>query len=215
MGGADSWQIGGNQSINVGNALQTSTGGAQTIVISGSDTTGSVANFIEAVGTRSYTVNANRVTLSNGVRTLVSGAITRNVGGLQLDISAGAIQDGMASSYVETVGAIKAEIASGDSSEEVAGDKTLTTVGELHAVANLTWDAASVDRTIGGVHGTKAGGKYEVSAPEIAIVGAVGHFTGGGSSLKLNGGPVVLKGSSITIKTALLSKTAGSLKLGE
>jgi type VI secretion system secreted protein VgrG len=60
---------------------------------------------------------------------------------------------------------------------------------------------------------TKCGGNYEVSAPQIALVGGVGHFNGGGSSLKLNGGPVVASGSSIKIESALVRLTAGSLKM--
>lgn len=215
VGGTETWTVGGNQAINVGNALQVKVNGAQSITVGGNETVGSTANYIEALGTRAYSIGGSRITISNGVRTLVDGTMTRDVGGVQAFVSPGAINDGLGSNYLETVGAVKAEIIAGDSAEEVGGDKTLTSsAGELHLVANYTTEAATVNRNIGGVHLTSCGGDYEVSAPEIAIVGGVGHFKGGGSSLKLNGGPITATGSTITIKSALIKTTAGSMKIG-
>jgi type VI secretion system secreted protein VgrG len=212
VAGAETWNVGGNQAINVGDALQVKTG-PQTITVGGNETIGSAANYIEAVGARAYTIAGNRITISNGVRTLVSGAMTRNVGSVQVVLSAGTIKDSLAN-YIEDVGAVKAELVLGDSAENVAGDKTLSnSVAELHMVTDYNTEAATVNRLIGGVHLTSAGGDYEVSAPQIALVGGVGHFTGGGSSLKLNGGPIVAKGPTIKIETALARFTAASLKL--
>jgi type VI secretion system secreted protein VgrG len=215
VGGTETVNVGANQSITVGDALQVSTGGSQTIAVGGNDDVGVEANYIEAIGgTRAYSIGGNRITISNGVRTMIDGAITRDVGALQVNIAAGSINDGLGASYTETVGAIKAELIRGDSAEDVAGDKKLTSsAAELHLVANYTTEAATVSRNVGGVHLTKCGGDYEVSAPEIALVGAVGHFKGGGSSLKLNGGPIVAKGAKIKIESALIRKKAGSLKL--
>jgi type VI secretion system secreted protein VgrG len=215
VGGTETVNVGANQNINVGNALQVGTGGAQSISVGGNDDVGVEANYIEAIGgTRGYSIGGNRITISNGVRTMIDGAMTRDVGALQVNIAAGAINDGLGASYTETVGAVKAELIRGDSAENVAGAKSLTsTAAELHMVKNLSLDAASVKRLVGGVHLTKCGGDYEVSAPEIAIVGAVGHFKGGGASLKLNGGPIVGSGANISLKAGLITITAGSLKL--
>ena len=215
VSGCEKVIVGASQTINVGNALQVSTGGAQTIKVAGNDDVGVKANYIEAIGgARSYNISGNRTTICNGVRTMINGAITRNVGALQLNIAAGSINDGLGATYTETVGAVKAELIRGDSAENVAGDKSLTsTAAELHMVANYTTEAATVSRNVGGVHLTKCGGDYEVSAPEIAIVGAVGHFKAGGSHLKLNGGPIDAKGSKIKIESALIRKKAASLKL--
>ncbi len=215
VGGTDTLNVGANQNISVGNALQVSTAGAQTISVGGNDDVGVEANYIEAIGgSRSYSIGGNRITISNGVRTMIDGAMTRDVGALQVNIAAGAINDGLGAAYTENVGAVKAELIRGDSAENVAGDKSLTsTAAELHMVASLTLEAASVTRLVGGVHLTKCGGDYEVSAPEIALVGGVGHFKGGGSSLKLNGGPITAKGPKITLKAAAITFKAGSLKL--
>jgi type VI secretion system secreted protein VgrG len=216
VGATETWNIGGNQSLNSGDAFQVKTGAAQSISVGGNDTVGAEANYIEAIGgARACSIGGSRITISNGVRTLVNGAMTRNVGAIQAFISPSTISDGLGSTYNETVGAVKAEIIAGDSAEEVAGDKILTSsAAELHLVANYATNAATVNRNIGAVHLTSCAGDYEVSAAEIAIVGAVGHFKGGGSSLKLNGGPIVAKGPTITIKSAMIRKTSGVLKLG-
>ncbi|MBM4356722.1 MAG: type VI secretion system tip protein VgrG [Deltaproteobacteria bacterium] len=215
VAGADTWTIGGSQTIQVGNALQNKAGGAIATKVGGPETVGALANYIEAIGSRDYAVASNRTTISNGVRTLVSGAMTRSVGGSQITLTLGALNDGMASSYVETVGGVKAELVRGDSAENVAGDKVLTIgAAEVHLVSALATEAASVSRVVGGVFFTRCAGNYEVSASEIAIVGGIGHFKGGGSTLKLNGGPIVAKGGTIKLESAIVRLTAGSLKLG-
>jgi type VI secretion system secreted protein VgrG len=214
VGGTETWLIGGNQAISVGDALQNKTGGAQSVSVGGNDTVGAEANYIEAIGPRSYSIGGNRITISNGVRTLVSGAVTRNVSGVQVVLAAGAINDGMGSTYDQTISGAKAELIRGDSAENVGGDKLLNcSAAELHAVSTFSSDAASVSRNVGGVHLVKSGGNYEVSAPKIALVGGVGHFIGGGSSLKLNGGPIIGTGSTIKIESALVRFKAGSLKI--
>jgi len=215
VGGGETVNVGGSQSISCGNALQVSTGGSQSISVGGSDDVGVEANYIEAIGgARGYSIGGNRITISNGVRTMISGAVTRTVGAIQVNIAAGAINDGLGSTYDETVGAIKAELIRGNSAENVGGDKSLTSsAAELHMVASYNTEAASVSRNIGGVHLTKCGGDYEVSAPEIALAGGVGHFKAGGSFIKLNGGPIHVKGAKIKIESALIRKKAGSLKL--
>ena len=47
---------------------------------------------------------------------------------------------------------------------------------------------------VGGLHYQKVDGDSRCKAPIIALIGAVGDFKGGGSSLKLGGGPVVIDG---------------------
>jgi type VI secretion system secreted protein VgrG len=71
-----------------------------------------------------------------------------------------------------------------------------------------------VKQLIGGVHMRKCGGDYTLTAPKIILAGGVGKFNGGGSSVQLNGGPVVLKGSKIAIEAAAVVKLASSLKIG-
>jgi type VI secretion system secreted protein VgrG len=71
-----------------------------------------------------------------------------------------------------------------------------------------------VKQLVGGVHLQKIAGDFVVQAPTIVVVGGVGKFNGGGSSVKLNGGPVTLTGSMIAIEAAAIVKLASDLKIG-
>ena len=71
-----------------------------------------------------------------------------------------------------------------------------------------------VTNLIGGLHYQKLDGDLVIKAPSIAMIGATGSFSGGGSDLKLGGGPIVIKGDKITIDTLLVLKMGSSLKLG-
>jgi type VI secretion system secreted protein VgrG len=67
---------------------------------------------------------------------------------------------------------------------------------------------------VGALHYSKVAGDFSVKAPMITMLGATGTFKGGSSELKLGGGPVLMKGSAITVDTALLVHMSTSLKMG-
>ena len=54
----------------------------------------------------------------------------------------------------------------------------------------------------------------KISAPKILMGGAAGHFIAGGSSIKLNGGPVTVKASAIKLDAPAINKSGASLKIG-
>jgi type VI secretion system secreted protein VgrG len=217
VGGTETISIGGNQTIDCGDAYQISIGGAQTISVGGNEDTGAKPNMVDSIGgARSYSIGGNRTTIQNGVRTLITGAITRNVGAVQLNLCLASMNDGVGADYTENVGAVKVELVNGTSAEEVSGTKDMTSLAaEAHIVANYSSEAPSIVRLIGGLHMRKAGGNVEISGAQIALVGGVGHFKAGGGALKLNGGPILMSGGTVSIKAAaIITKTAGSLKLG-
>ncbi len=155
--------------------------------------------------------------ISNSVKTTVDGSITRTAGTADVLASVASITESFGGSYDETVGAVKVELMKGTSSETVSGSKNLTSLAaELHLVSGNVDNAsdAAVTNLVGGLHYAKVAGDYTVKAPIIALIGAIGDFKGGGSSLKLGGGPVVLTGSEVKIETALLVKLGFSLKMG-
>lgn len=218
VGSNETLEVGSNQSIDVGSVLSNKIGGSQSIDVGGNETSNATANFIEKIGgDRSYEVGGNMTTISNTVKQTVDGDITRSVGTAELVASIASITDQIGGDYEETVGAVKAELVAGTSSETVGGSKNLTSIAaELHLVkADMTSAGdASVTNLIGGLHYSKVAGDYAVKAPIVALIGAIGDFKGGGSNLKLGGGPVVLTGSKIAITTALLVKLGSSLKMG-
>lgn len=218
IGANEKITVGSNQSIDVGSIMSNKIGGAQAIDVGGNETSNATANYIEHIGgDRSYSVGGNMTTISNTVKTTVQGNITRSAGTADVLACVASITEEFGGSYKETVGAVKVELMKGMSSETVGGNKSLTsTAAELHLVSGNIDNAsdASVTHLIGGLHYAKVAGDYTVKAPIIALIGAIGEFKGGGSSLKLGGGPVVLTGSEIKIETALLVKLGASLKMG-
>ena len=218
IGANEKISVGSNQSIDVGSIMSHKIGGAQAITVSGNETSNATANYIEHIAAdRSYSVGGNMTVISNSVMTTVAGSITRNAGTADVLASVASITESFGGSYDETVGAVKVELMLGASSETVTGSKNLTSLAaELHLVSGNVDNAteASVTHLVGGLHYAKVGGAYTVKAPIIALIGAIGEFKGGGSSLKLGGGPVVLTGSEVKIETALLVKLGASLKMG-
>ncbi len=218
VGSNESLDVGADMSLDVGDQLTHKVGGSMTIDVGGNETDNAISNYIEHIGgARSYDVGGNMTVINNSIMQEIAGNLTRTVGAVELVASIASITDEIGADYTENVGAVKAEIMKGMSSENVGGSKSQTyAAAELHLVKGNFDSAsdASVTNLVGGLHYAKVAGDYSVKAPLIALIGAIGDFKGGGSNLKLGGGPVVLKGSEVKIETALLVKLGGSLTMG-
>jgi type VI secretion system secreted protein VgrG len=218
VGSNEKTEIGGSQSIDVGSVLSHNIGGDQSITVSGNETSNATANYVEKIdGNRSYQVGSNQTVISNSVMNTIQGDISSDVGTATVTASVASITQEIGGNYSDTVGAVTLQLTKGVSGETVGGNKNLTsTAAELHLVKGnfVTACDASVTHLVGGLHYQKVAGDYSVTAPIIALIGAIGQFKGGSSELKLGGGPVVIKGSKVAIETALLVKLGGSLTMG-
>jgi type VI secretion system secreted protein VgrG len=218
VGSNEKLTVGGNQSIDVGANYAHHIGGNQTISVSGNETSNATSNFIEHIAAdRSYTVGSNMLVINNTIKQTIDGDITRKVGTAEVVGSVAQISTKIGGNYDENVGAVKVELMKGTSSETVGGNKNLTSLAaELHLVSGKfdTGADASVTHLVGGLHYEKVGGEYSIKAPLIAMLGAIGDLKGGGSKLKLGGGPVVLEGSKVSVKAGLLVRLGASLKMG-
>lgn len=210
--------ISGNQSLDVGAVLSHKVSGSQSISVSGNDTSNAISNYVEKVDAdRAYEVGGNQITLCNGIEQSVTSDFKRSVGALQFTGAVGSINDNVLGSLTETAGAVKVQISVASAAEQVAGSKSQTyAAAELHLTkGGITQQAgASVTNLVGGLHYQKLSGDFVVQAPLITLIGAVGVFKAAGSELKLGGGPVVLKGSTIAVKSPLIVKMGASMKLG-
>jgi type VI secretion system secreted protein VgrG len=216
IGSNETTTVSANQSVDVGNALQVKVTGAQTMDVGGNEQLHAKCDYVEKVGaTRDYSVGGNQITISNGVRQNITGAFTRDVGAVQVNMSLASIDDNMLATYDEKVGAVTVQLVRGVAVESVATTKDQTsTAAELHVVPALSTSAKGVKQLVGGVHLRKIAGDFVVQAPRILLGGGVGKFHAGGSSVDLNGGPVILKGSTIAINAGVIVKLASDLKIG-
>ena len=216
IGSNETTSVSAHQSVDVGNALQVKVTGAQTVSVGGHDEVHAKCDFVEKVGgARDYSVGGNQITISNGVRQDITGAFTRDVGAVQVNMSPASIHDKLLATYDESVGAVILQLVKGPVVETVGTTKDVTsTAAELHVVPALTTSAKGVKQLVGGVHLRKIAGDLVVQAPKIILGGGVGKFHGGGSAIDLNGGPVSIKGSKIVIEAGAIVKLASSLKIG-
>ncbi|HRI62578.1 MAG TPA: type VI secretion system tip protein TssI/VgrG [Polyangium sp.] len=214
----DDTQVGANQSINIGAVRSQNIGGNQSITVSGNETSNSTANFVEKIDVnRTYNVGGNWITICNGLTESVTGNFKRTTGSVELQGTIGSINDTIVSSYDETIGAIKIQLVNGSHGEKVAADKSETyMVGELHYTkAGMDCEAGgAVTNMVGGLHYRKLGGDFTVKSPMITLLGGIGTFNGGGSQLKLGGGPVHITTPKLQVKSALVVKMSASMKLG-
>jgi type VI secretion system secreted protein VgrG len=218
VGSNESIQVGANQSVDVGANLSHHIGGSQSVSVGGNDTTNSTANLVENItGDRSYTIGGKSMALQNGIRVEAKGDFNRDVGAVQITGALGAISDNITGAYSSNAGAVTVHLVNGTDGETIGGAKTQqSAAAEVHLVSGSFQSAcsASVTNLIGGLHYQKLGGDVYFKAPMVTLLGAVGVFKGGGSTVKLGGGPIVMTGSKIAIKTPMLVKLGSSLKLG-
>ena len=214
----DGVKVSGNQSIDVGAVRSQNIGGDQSITVGGNDTSNATANHVEKVdGNRAYSVGGNWITICNGITQSVTGNFTRDVGSIELQGTIGSINDTIVGALDEKVGAIKVQLVNGSHGEQVTADKQETYMaGELHLTKGGMEATAggAVTNMVGGLHYRKLGADFVVKSPMITLLGAVGTFRGGGSELKLGGGPVVLKAPTIQVMSGLVVKMSASMKLG-
>jgi type VI secretion system secreted protein VgrG len=218
VGADETIDVGGNQSLDVGENRTQNIAGGQSISVGGNDNSNATCDYVEKVdGSRSYSVGGRQLTIQNGIRHSITGNLTKNANSLQINGSIASIKETVTGSYTHDTGAVTVHLVNGNHGESVKGSKTLTsTAAELHMTkANLEQSCdASVTNLVGGLHYQKLDGDLVIKAPIVTLLGAVGIFSGGGSTLKLGGSPIVAKGSKIAIESAMIVKMGSSLKMG-
>ncbi|MFO0554137.1 MAG: type VI secretion system tip protein TssI/VgrG [Polyangiaceae bacterium] len=218
VGANQTISVGGNQEVNTGAVASENVSGDQSITVSGNAVDNAISNFVENVaGNRDYAVGGNKFILCNGVEHTIDGNLDRSVGAVMLDGSIKSISYAIAGNCDETIGIAKIDICKGPWNETVSGNKMAQILAaDLH-IATGTYSStsdAAMTTLVGGLHYSKIAGDYSVKAPMITLLGAIGTMKGGGSELKLGGGPIVLKGSKVEFETALLVKLGSSLTMG-
>lgn len=217
VGSNENLQVGANQDLTVGANMEEKIGGNQSITVGANEISNSTSNFVESIdGDRTFTVGANYTCINNSFTVSVTKAITRTVGAVQLMASPYPILENVGGAYTETIGAAKVQLVQGTVAESVGAMKTQTTAAaSIHLIkGKLQVGAPMISILVGGIHYQKVAGDYTVKAPMITLLGATGAFKGGSSELKLGGGPILAKGSKISIKAATIIKMGASLKMG-
>ncbi|MBL8740267.1 MAG: type VI secretion system tip protein VgrG [Myxococcales bacterium] len=218
VGANQAVSVGANQEVNVGSVASTNVTGNQSISVGGNAVDNAISNYIEKVGAdRSYSTGGDMLVICNGVRHSVTADVSRSVGAVMLSGTISSLTDKFGGNYDETIGIAKIDLCKASFGETITGNKNVTSLAaELHiskASYATTCDGMATNM-VGALHYSKVAGDFSVKAPMITMLGATGTFKGGSSELKLGGGPVLMKGSAITVDTALLVHMSTSLKMG-
>ncbi len=203
-----SWGINGNQSVGVGTYMVDKNGGAHSLSIGGN---------------RNLTVGGDH-------RALVGGASSLSVGGIQVDLVAGSVTDSCTSpmnesigaaliemagggrnvvckSRVETVGAVKAVLATGGRGVEVGAAMTHDVAGAIGIIAK-----ADLNDNSKGSLTDVAGGAQLVKANNVTFTAkSLLTVVCGGSTLTLTPGSVTLLGATVTLD-GVTPQTAAMIK---
>lgn len=218
VGANQTMTVGGNRDVSVGANNSANVTGNIDVAVGGNAVDNATANYLEKVAAdRKSNVGGDMLVICNGIKHDVTGDLGRDVGAVQLCATIASFSTTVAGDYAESVGIAKVDVCKGGWVETITGNRTnqilaaeLDIVKGSHAASS---DAAFTS-LVGGLRLVKAGGDYTVKAPMITLLGATGSLKGGDSEIKMGGGPMVVKGSKITIDTALLVKLGTSLKMG-
>ncbi|HEY2407246.1 MAG TPA: type VI secretion system tip protein TssI/VgrG [Polyangiaceae bacterium] len=210
-------KIGGDHTLSVGENLSAKIKSSQTVVITGNDVTNATGNFLEKESSRTYLVGGNQLTISNGIELSSTGPLTRTVGAVEVRASASSLSDNVLAVNNSTVGAVRMHLVNGSHGEVIGGPKSqMLAAAEVHVTSGsyVCDTGAAHQNLVGGLHWRKITGDFVVKAPMITLMGGLGKFEAGGSSLALSGGPITMQGSKIVIKAALIKKTSGTMAKG-
>ena len=218
VGGNASLEVSSEQTIQVGAVLARTVSGNQSFDVAGADTKNATANVVERVAIDSaHKTGGDATLICNGIRQMVGGNFTQTVGGTQIDGSIASINESVLGNDTEDVGAVTVHLCLGSHSETVGGNKRqVSTAAELHITKgnHETTAGGAINHIVGAVSFNKIADNYVVKAPLIALTGATATLTVGKTSLKLGGGPLVAKTPKLGIDSAMIVKTATSLKMG-
>ncbi len=199
VGGSRSRIVGADETIDIGTDREETILGGETIQVLGSQTieVGSLQNVI-VFGSRGESVGGSSVEKVGALKltTVGLGSYTRSVGG----------------DATETVGAANIATVKGSNSRNVGSDESVIATAAKVVMTKgdfLMSIGGTLTQMIGGLIYGKVDGDVQISAPTVTFVAAVIQLKGGGSTVKMSGGPISIKGSKFVVDASSAVKIQG------
>ena len=147
----------------------------------------------------------------------VTGDLTEKVGSTRIRAVLNGVNNEIAGSVKETVGAAKIEMVLGNRTETVGGSKTETALGLVIITKGDETEKVTGAKTsmVGGAILEKIGGNHTITAGSPAtFIGAFHKIEAGTSiTLKCGASEVVIDGSGIAMTSPLVTITAGKVSM--
>ncbi len=147
----------------------------------------------------------------------VGGDHTETIGTLKVTAALKPVETDVGGSMTQSVGAARVEMVLGNRSESVGGDKTETELGLIVVTKGDETEAVTGSKTllVGGAILEKIAGGHTIEAGAPATFIGAFHKVDAGTSItfKCGASEVVVDGSGVSIKSPLVTITAGKISL--
>lgn len=201
VGNSETRSIGSNQSLAVTDSLSASIGSNQDLSVGGNQTVHVETYMVDEVGSHELTIGGNRDLKAGGDhKRTVTGASTLTIGGMQIDLVAGSVDEETMSTMNDKVGAALLELT--------ASDRTVTVTGSRTETAGLAKVVLS-----GGGRAVEIGGSLsqKVIGAVLNKVSGDREDTSAGDFLEIAGGAQIIKAKNVVFEAeTLLSVVMGA-----
>jgi type VI secretion system secreted protein VgrG len=219
--------VGANRELAVLSSYEMSVTSAHTITIGASQTVGVTSYLVDDVGSHAHAIGGSRnMSVGGDAKMTSSGACSVSVGGTCLELVVGTVSTQLASTFGDTVGAVRVDLCAGKRVVKVAAAyaETIGAAKVILAGGGVATSAASLARSTGGAvaivtkgdHEEKASGSYTEAAGGAHVIQASNVVFKAESllSVVMGGSTITLTPGSVTIAGATIKIDAPSDQLG-
>jgi type VI secretion system secreted protein VgrG len=200
VGNNETRAIGANHALAVTDSLSANIGANQSLSV-GANQTVNVATFMaDDVGSHSLSVGGNRDLKAGGDHNrTVTGASTLDVGGMQIDLVAGSVDENGLAAMSDEVGAALVQMTPSNRTLSITGSRT-EKIGAAKVILS------------GGGRAVKVGGalKHKVAGAILTKIKGARKDSSTGDFLEIAGGAQIIKATNVLFEaTSLLSVVMG------
>jgi type VI secretion system secreted protein VgrG len=201
VGNNETRAIGANHALAVTDSMSANVGANQALTV-GANQTVNVATFmVDEVGSHSLTVGGNRDLKAGGDhKHTVTAASTLTIGGMQVDLVAGSVDENCLATMNDTIGAALVELTPSDRTLTITGSRT-EKIGLAKVILAGGGRAVTVGATL----------KHKVAGAIVTMIKGDREDTSKGDFLEVAGGAQIIKAVNVLFEAeSLLSVVMGA-----
>ncbi|MDI1443564.1 type VI secretion system tip protein TssI/VgrG [Polyangium sp. 6x1] len=204
VGNNETRSVGSNHALAVTDSMSAHIGANQDLAVGGNQTVHVSTYMVDEVGSHALTVGGNRDLKAGGDhKRTVTGASTLSIGGMQVDLVAGSVDEETMATMQDKVGAVLVEMTASDRTVTVKGSRT-----ETAGLAKLVISSGGRAVEVG------AGLSQKVIGAIINKVSGDREDQSKGDFLEVAGGAQIIKATNVKFEAEnLLSVVMGASTL--
>lgn len=201
VGNNETRSVGSNQKLNVTDSMSNKVGADQSLNVSGPQTVHVSTYMVDDVGSHSLTISGSRDIKAGGDhKRTVTGASTLDIGGMQVDLVAGSVDEETMATMDDKVGAALVELTASNRTVTVKGSRT-----EKAGAAKVILTAGGRAVTVG------ASLKQKVAGAVLTKIKGDRADSSEGDFLEVAGGAQLVKATNVVFQADdLLSVVMGA-----